>query len=105
MLKFFLGIIGFTLTFLKANCLEAQIFEIHPLSEELRQEMSIKQTWKEGCPISLNRLKILKRSYYDFEGHEHDDGEMVVLDAASEHVLEIFKELYDLKFPFSKILR
>lgn len=67
--------------------------------------MQEKGVWKTGCPVSLNRLRLIKFSYYDFNGNEKNDGEMVVLDTVSERVLAIFKKLHSLKFPFSKARR
>lgn len=54
------------------------------------------------CPISLERLKLIKFSYYDFDKIEHHDGEIVVLDAVAKSVLSIFKELHAIKFPIAK---
>jgi len=84
---------------------EAIHFKIEPLSDALKEEMKTKGTWKEECPVGLVRLRLVKFSYYDFNQHAHDDGEIVVLDAVSQHVLEIFKELYNYKFPLAKARR
>jgi len=54
-------------------------------------------------PFSYERLRMLTLSYYDFKGNEHNDGKMVVLDAAANHVLTIFKALHAKKFPLHKI--
>ena len=98
-------IIGLILISFKVNYMEATIFNIDLLSEDIKQDMRSKRTWKEDCPVGLDRLRILKFSYHDFEGKEHDDGEMMVLDAVSEQAISIFKELYGLKFPLSKARR
>jgi len=79
------------------------MFVSESLPEALKAEMINQGTWKENCPIPLNRLRLLKISYYDFQGGSQPDGEMVVLDAVVERVLLIFKKLYALKFPIAKI--
>lgn len=94
--------LGFVLTAFIGNNLKATNISIEPLSEETKQVMRSKKTWKEGCPVGIERLRIVKFPYYDFESKEHDNGEMVVLDAVSQHVAAIFTELYDLKFPLAK---
>ena len=45
--------------------------------------------WQSLSPIPLERLKVVKFSYFDFEGNRHDDGEVVVLDAVAPRVKKI----------------
>ena len=77
-------------------------FEITPISEELIHNMKILGTWKQECPISLERLKVVKFYFYNFEGIEQRNGEIVVLDAVANRVLKIFKHLHKIKFPIAK---
>jgi len=53
--------------------------------------------------LPLDRLVLLRLSYFDFFGRPHDDGRMIVMDAASPRVLNLFKKLYNIKFPIEKI--
>ena len=78
-------------------------FSKSSLSSELRRDMIKKNIWSTSCPVSLERLSYLKVSYIDFEGHEHNDGALVVLDVVADHVLSIFRDLYLNKFPIAKI--
>jgi len=78
-------------------------FHIHALPETVASSMQQKGIWKESCPISLKNLKFLEISHYDFAG-ERQEGRMVVLDKVAENVINIFKELYDKKFPIHKML-
>ena len=107
MIKKIILISGLCMSYLNASDVSEciPIFRSASLSAELQREMFEKATWKEDCPVKLERLKILKISYFDFDGVQHNDGEMVVLDAVAERVLRIFRELYGLKFPISKIRR
>lgn len=84
------------------NCAHANAFEIKSLSEETKIHIKDSNVWHKGCPISLDRMKLIKFSFYDFEGKEHHDGEIVVLDAVAKRTLHIFRELYNLKFPIAK---
>ena len=77
-------------------------FEITPISEELIYKMKTLGTWKQECPISIERLKVVKFYFYNFEGVEQQNGEIVVLDAVANRVLKIFKHLHKIKFPIAK---
>jgi len=82
---------------------------LHPLfqiDELATKEISaLKQlgVWKSNCPVPIDRLRIVRLSYWDFEEQEHRDGELMVLDAVAEPVLQIFKALYAQKFPLAKV--
>lgn len=78
-------------------------FSKSKLDPKLRQDMIKKNIWSKECPVSLDRLNILRVSYVDFEGIEHHDGSIIVHDVVADHVLAIFKELFDKKFPISSI--
>src|SRR5262249_22714593 len=45
---------------------------------------------------------LIKFSYWGFDGAIHDDGEIMVMDAAAENVLRIFNKLRDIHFPIAK---
>lgn len=47
-------------------------------------------------------LSYLKLSYIGFDGNSHI-GEMIVNSKVSDEVLEIFKKLYEIKYPIEKI--
>lgn len=55
-------------------------------------------SYKENENISLEELNYLRITYYDYEGNKHI-GEMIVNAKIADEVLEIFKELYDVKYP------
>ena len=52
--------------------------------------------------VDLSLFSYLKLSYFGFDGESHI-GEMIVNKKVSNDVLEIFKELYDIKYPIAKI--
>ncbi len=80
-------------------------FSVQPLSPSLQQEMREKKTWTKDCPVSIDRLRFVTLSYYNFEGNEYQDGELIVLEAVALRVAAIFKHLHELKFPIAKALR
>ena len=78
-------------------------FSKSPLDYALRQDMIKKNIWSPSCPVSMDRINLLKVSYVDFEGNEHHNGLLVVHDVAADHVLSIFKILYEKKFPINSV--
>ncbi|MEG1312201.1 MAG: M15 family metallopeptidase [Romboutsia sp.] len=53
-------------------------------------------------PLSFDDLSYLKVNYYGFDGETHI-GEMVVDKNIASEVIDIFKELYNKKYPIEKI--
>jgi hypothetical protein len=51
------------------------------------------------APVGCDRLALVTFPFVDFSGASHSDGQIVVLDAVDEEVLDIFQELYQRKFP------
>ena len=78
-------------------------FSKSTISSGLRREMIKKNIWSSNCPVAIDRLNLLKVSYFDFDGNERNDGELVVLDVVADHVLAVFKQLHQQKFPINSI--
>lgn len=95
-------LIGYNLSY-KENIVLMNNFSKSSIDKKLRQDMIKKNIWSPKCPVSLDRLNLLKLSYIDFDGNEHHDGSMIVFDVVSDHVIAVFKELFDKKFPISSI--
>jgi hypothetical protein len=76
---------------------------IFALPKDLAQQMKTTGVWQENCPVSLERLALLKIRYVDFAGKEHDDGELITLDVAAAHVANLFAILYRQRFPICKL--
>jgi hypothetical protein len=88
-----------------------RVFEVRDLYENEKQMMAQKGIWEEKCPVPLKRLKMVEFSYWylekdsnnwHFRDQQKHDGKIVVLDAVAGHVCDIFKELYEIKFPIHK---
>jgi hypothetical protein len=76
---------------------------ITPLPANLRNEMKLHGVWKEDSPVPLDRLSLINISYFDFDGKEHNDGEMVTLDVVAPLAAAVFSQLYKIRFPINKI--
>ena len=82
-------------------------FYYEDISSELKNKITGKSfpfTFDEHyTSISYDDIKFLKMKYFDFEGKEHKDGEMIVHSSVSKEVLEIFYILYENKYPINKM--
>lgn len=88
---------------LKSATDDNSVFNAKLVPDNIAKDMIKKGIWQGNCPVPLDRLRLLELSYYDFEGQSHMDGQMIVLDAVSKDVINIFKQLYKQKFPIAKI--
>lgn len=78
----------------------ATVFNQRTVESEYQSELF---TGQAKCPVALERLRLLTLSYYDMQGEPHFDGQMIVLDAIADDVIDVFRKLYYLKFPIDKI--
>ncbi len=79
----------------------SQSFELLPIDEEIEKRIS-GVSWKQGSPVSLDGLNYVRVAYWGFDDKQHE-GELIVNAAIAQEVVEIFKELYEKKFPIDKI--
>lgn len=76
-------------------------FEIQPIDEKIEQRIS-GISWREGSPVSMNDLSYVKVAYWGYDDKGHF-GELIVNKEAAQEVADIFKELYENRFPIEKI--
>jgi hypothetical protein len=70
---------------------------IHPLASAQRTQLE-GRFWHAGCPVQLSDLRLLKVSYWDFDGNRQI-GELVVNRRAAAPLATVFRQLYLLRFP------
>ena len=75
---------------------------ITSLSREFCADMRLHKTLSADSVVACQRLALLKFDYFGFDGRVHDDGELVVLDAAADHVANIFNALLKMHFPIKQ---
>ena len=68
-----------------------------PLAPAERTQLTGK-FWRAGCPVSLNGLRTLQVSYWDFAG-QRQTGQLVVNARAAAPLARVFRQLYRLRFP------
>src|SRR5680860_6833 len=59
-------------------------------------------SWREGCPVPLEDLRLLRLHYHDLAG-ETQVGEMVVAADVADDVVSVFEKLYDVGFPIERM--
>jgi len=81
---------------------QSQGFLHEPISDELFKAMADNNTFHKNSPVPRERLRLLTVQHVDFEGNTQT-GQLVVLDACADQVLELFEELYQRQFPIAKM--
>ena len=82
---------------------EHATFQALKVSNSLKQNMIETNVWNVSCPVPVERLRLLKVSYYDFSGAPHYNGKIMVMDVAAANTLKIFSTLFENKFPIHSI--
>lgn len=80
----------------------SQSFEVLPVPDPIYNEMLKKGTIAEEAPVQIERLRLVRVPFVDFNGVEKT-GQIIVLDAVANAVGAIFTELYKQKFPLEKV--
>jgi hypothetical protein len=79
------------------------IFKIEQLPEQIQKQMQ-GVSYHEGAPVALSELRLVTLSYYD-DQEAVQIGEIVVHQAVAEDIKDIFKILYEAKYPIAKMTR
>lgn len=66
------------------------------------EELMMKSTWREGCPLRISELVLVEVSYWGFDDAPHT-GRLIVHKNLGDDVIAVFKELYEQSFPIEKI--
>jgi hypothetical protein len=80
----------------------SQMFYYEEISQEVKDRM-IGKSYKDNCSVPFDDLRYVKVLYYGFD-HETHEGELIVNKAIAEDIVEIFEELYDLKYPIERMV-
>lgn len=77
------------------------IFTYSPLSEEVTEKIT-GISYKENDEVKIEDLVYVQITHWGFDDKEHK-GEIILNTEVAHEVVEIFKELYEAKFPIEKI--
>jgi len=75
---------------------------IESIPSEITKKMS-DHTWHKGCPFPLSSMSYLTITYWGFDHNPHE-GHLIVLNLLAGETLQIFHELYQIKFPIEKMV-
>jgi hypothetical protein len=59
-------------------------------------------SWREGCPVGPNQLRLVKMSVFGFDGRTYR-GELIVATSVVRDVVNTFAELYYNRFPIERM--
>jgi hypothetical protein len=72
-----------------------------PIEPQLRERMT-GVSWHPGCPVGLNRLRLLRVDHWGFDGEVHR-GRLVVHRDSAQPMLRTMRELFALRFPIRRM--
>jgi hypothetical protein len=81
---------------------EFQLFYYEEITDEVKIRINGK-SYGEACTIPYDELRYVKVLHWGFDGQVHE-GELIVNKAIAEDIVEIFKELYELKYPIERMV-
>ena len=90
------------LTALMLLCAFKPVFTAEPIPPRVEARMRGNSYPESGAAISLDELRYLRLSYYDFNGVPQT-GEMVCNAAIAQDLLEIFEALFEAEYPIRSI--
>jgi len=97
-LTLLLWLVFFTIQSFSAEY-QASISSITP---EIKKRMLKGNSWRKGCPVSLESLRYLRLPHKDFKGNE-SIGELIVHKEVANEVVTIFETLYREDYPVKKM--
>ncbi len=89
---------------LPAHADEVNLEQLPPYAAQISTVTAeqLGSTWRAGCPLSPERLRMLSLRYVDMAGRA-DVGQLVVDAAIADEVVDIFSELYHWRFPIERM--
>jgi hypothetical protein len=73
---------------------------VHVIDARIKPRM--KYSWRPGCPVPLKNLRLIKMSYWGFDGSAHM-GEMVLNRRVVDDVLLVFRKMFDARFAIRRM--
>ncbi len=81
---------------------ESESFYYEKLSDRIKDRINGK-SYKKNCDVPYEELRYVRVLYWGFDQKTHD-GELIVNQSIAEDVIDIFKELYDKKYPIEQMV-
>lgn len=84
-----------------AQYYEMEEFYYEEIPEEVKQRIE-GISYKKDCRVPYSELRYVRVTHMGFDGKPHS-GELIVNQAIAEDIVEIFRELYRLKYPIERM--
>ncbi len=78
-------------------------FSINTLDKNVITLMKSSNCWNEKSPLELSELVMLELTYIKFDQKVCDDGVLISSERLAKRVLNIFKSLFEIRFPIANI--
>ncbi len=75
---------------------------IKPINKQIKQRMVEGKSWQKSCPVQLKDLRYIRMKHRNFYRSEKM-GEMIVHKDVAHEVVDIFRELYQIKYPIRQM--
>jgi hypothetical protein len=75
---------------------------VTPLPSSLRETMT-GVSWRPGCPVGLDELRLVRASHWGFDGRAHT-GRIVVHRDVAQDVAGVLRRLYAARFPIRRMV-
>jgi hypothetical protein len=75
---------------------------VRAVDEETRARM-IGVSWKPGCPVPIDDLRIIEMNFIGFDGAAHSGGQLMVHRLVAPQVVEAFRVLFENGFPIRRM--
>lgn len=75
---------------------------ITPITPNIKSAMLQGNSYRSGCPVPFSSLRYIRLSYIGFDNKEHM-GDLIVNKSVTNDVVQIFKELYNVRYPIRKM--
>ena len=72
-----------------------------PIRGQVRERI-VGSSWREGCPVALNKLRLLRLDHWGFDGEVHR-GRLVIHERHDKEILAAFRSLYEAEFPIRRM--
>ena len=76
-------------------------YTIQPIPDDVLDKM-VDRSWKPTCPVERSELAYIELSYWGFDDQPHPGTIVIHKDLAPE-LVEIFKELFEARFPIERM--
>jgi len=61
-------------------------------------------TWKPGCPVPIDDMRIIEMNHHGFDGLIHDGGRLMVHEDVAEKVVDVFGAMFEAGFPIRRMV-